>query len=437
MGEPPPLPQARRYLGWKILLAVILAVLAGAEFYNCVFCCDHDFLWHCGFGNSFLNDRVYARMGQHYLPARAMLDAATCWMPYYLNRTLWFTATCAGLALCVPFWSHVGGHKSRHAATAAALALAVMSTYIHRDLAECGLQLFLLCMLTAGLWALLHNSPSLCGFWLGLATVYKVMPLLFLPYLVWKRQWRAAGWMMLFTGMFCLMPALFLGGAKNQALHQQWLNRTLARLAIEDPSENGVETPALWNRSLPLALARLVQAYPEGHPLHLDNSTGAPLATLNTHAAKRFVQAVLLILAAALAWRFRHAVDLAEGRESVASEWAAVCILVALLSPLCWLHHLVLAIPAALLFAQRAAAGQARRWQWRLAVLAAGMMLLVHRGLLSGSAWNLLSVLSPHTLAGLLLAAAALGRSEPSRTPALVAPVEATPADVFRLRAAA
>jgi hypothetical protein len=432
MGEPPPLPQASRNGWWKIPLAVTLAVLAGAEFYNCVFCCDHDFLWHCGFGNAFLNDRVYARMGQHYLPARAMLDAATSWMPYHLNRTIWFLATCAGLALCVRFWSHVGGHKARHAAAATAVALAVMSTYIHRDLAECGLQLFLLCVLTAGLWSLLRGSPSMCGFWLGLATVYKVMPLVFLPYLVWKRQWRAAGWMMLFTGFFCLLPALFLGAAKNQALHQQWLKTTLARLAIDDPSENGVEAPALWNRSLPLALARLVQAYPEGHPLHLGTSTDAPLGALDAHDAKRFVQAVLLILAAALAWRFRHAVDLVDGRESLASEWAAVCILVALLSPLCWLHHLVLVIPAALLFAQRAAAGQARRWQWGLAVSAAAMMLLVHRGLLNPSMWNTLSLLSPHTLASLLLAAAALGRSEPSRALVLSAP-----ADLFRLRAAA
>ena len=39
----------------------------------------------------------------------------------------------------------------------------------------------------------------------------------------------------------------------------------------------------------------------------------------------------------------------------MAGQWAMVCILVAELSPLCWLHHLVLAMPAMLLFAQMAA----------------------------------------------------------------------------------
>ncbi len=100
---------------------------------------------------------------------------------------------------------------------------------------------------------------------------------------------------------------------------------------------------------------------------------GIKLASLDKVTTRRVVKGTLLAIAAALAWRMRRKVDLADGRRALAGEWAMVCILIALLSPLCWLQHLVLAIPAALLFAERAAAGAAppggsgelRSWPWR------------------------------------------------------------------------
>ena len=247
------LPTRRRWLTRLATCAFLL--LAAGEFYNCVFCCDHDFLWHRNFGIDFLSNSLYESTGQHYLPARAMIDAVTAWMPYRLDRAMWFLAMCGGLAWCTRFWSLVAKPTTKNWLLPAGIALAVMATYIHRDLAECGLQLFLLCLLTAALSALLSGRPARCGAWLGLATVYKVMPLVFLPFLIWKRQWRAAAWMTVFGCFFCLLPAAFLGWEKNRDLHDEWLRNARQRLAIEDPSENGVEPPTLWNRSLPLAMA--------------------------------------------------------------------------------------------------------------------------------------------------------------------------------------
>jgi len=401
----------RRWI-WALVVCP-LVLLVAAEFYSCVFRCNNDFLWHRNFGITFLSDEVYKEFGYHYLPARAMIDAGTAWMPYRLDRAIWLLATCAGLAWCVRFWSRVGMSAGRRWGVAAAVALVATGCYLHRDLRECGLQLFLLILLTIGLWALIRGRPSLGGLSLGLATVYKVTPIIFLPYLIWKREWRAAGWMAASGCFFCLLPAVFLGWQRNLELHGQWLNFTVHTLAGEDPSENGVEPPSPRNQSLPLLLARLVQHYPADHQLHVDGQRLVQLASLDPAAAKRFVNVVLLALAVALAWRFRKSIDVDSGRQEFAREWAIICILVAVLSPLCWLQHLVLVIPAALLFAHRAAAGRARRWQWAAAALAAALMLLVHRDLLGSAAWNMLSSVAPHTVASLLLGLAVLGSALP------------------------
>ena len=286
-------------------------------------------------------------------------------------------------------------------------------TYVHRDLVECGLQILLLGFLSAALAAPVRGRPSLCGLMVGLATVYKVTPVIFLPLLVWKRQWKAAAWMAASILLFCSLPALRVGWQKNLALHGQWLQFAGRIVALADPSENGVERPNLRNQSLPLAVARLVESYPPKHPLNVDNLVAFRLASLGPRSARRVVQLVLLTLAIGLAWRFRNPVDLSDGGEALAREWAAVCILVALLSPLCWLQHLVLVIPAALVFAQSAASGQVCRWQWAAASIAAALMLLVHRDLLGPTLCDVLSIFQPHTVASLLMGAAALTGPRP------------------------
>jgi hypothetical protein len=393
-----------------------LVPLVAVEFFLCVFRYDNDFLWHRLLGISFLQDQLYDAFGHHYLPARAMIDAATAWMPYRLDRAIWLLATCAGLAWCVGFWSHFGKRPVPAWGIPALLALAVTGSYIHRDLVECGLQLFLLGLLSVALWGLLRGKSSLCGLSLGLAVVYKVTPLVFLPFLLWKRQWRAAGWMAGATVFFCLLPSVVVGWQRNIELHEKWLDFAGHLMAQDDPAENGIEPATLHNQSLPVMLARLVQDFPPGHPMYIGRGPIARWARFDPLPAKRFMQGALLVMALGLAWRFRRPISVADGGEAIAGQWSAMCILTALLSPMCWLQHLVLVIPTALLFAQYAAAGRARRWQWYVAGAATALMLLVHKDLLGVTLCDLLSSYQPHTVASVLLVALALGTPLPNRS---------------------
>jgi hypothetical protein len=63
------------------------------------------------------------------------------------------------------------------------------------------------------------RRPFLCGAALGFAGNIKYISLVFLPYLLWRRQWKAAGATVVSTLVFALAPALVSGWHQNIA---QW-----------------------------------------------------------------------------------------------------------------------------------------------------------------------------------------------------------------------
>jgi len=70
----------------------------------------------------------------------------------------------------------------------------------------------LLFFLSAGAYAMWRGHRSASGCWLAAAATYKATPVLFLPFLLWKREWKAAGTM---AGAILVLnfalPACFLG----------------------------------------------------------------------------------------------------------------------------------------------------------------------------------------------------------------------------------
>ncbi|MCI0377599.1 MAG: DUF2029 domain-containing protein, partial [Gemmataceae bacterium] len=112
---------------------------------------------------------------------------------------------------------------ARRASVAALAAAATALPFLLRDLDECGLQIFLLVMLSVAGWALARRRPLACGFCLATAAAYKVTPFLFLPYLMWKRQWQAAAWMAVFVGAWFLAPAVYLGWEQTIDCHERWV----------------------------------------------------------------------------------------------------------------------------------------------------------------------------------------------------------------------
>jgi hypothetical protein len=173
-----------------------------------------------------------------------------------------------------------------------------------------------------------------------------------------------------------------------------------------------------------MAIARYLQTYRPGHPLFVPrNEDLLPDGTVPAQARPHplFVQfldlpaptagavttVLLLFFGLILAIRYRHPWIRPDFRGDFASEWAGVVGLCALLSPLCWSHHMVLFIPA--VFASiRVDLGGAPRWRV-IAMWVAALLILGHQRELVGR--NLCWILDSYklqTVAALILIALVL-----------------------------
>lgn len=394
---------------FQLTALAVLGLALLVEGYLAVVIRDNDFLVHRRFGEAFLNGQPLHAGQSHYLLSRGMMNGLTAWLPYFTHRALHFGAAVGAFILTLVWWHRITAagrpelSRPGLAFAAGVFTLVLVGCYVQRDLDDCGLQLFLLFFLTAALYALWRGSALGCGFWLGLATAYKVTPVIFLPYLIWKREFRAAGWMAAFFVLFNLAPAVYLGWETTRHYHVYWLKWSASCLASADPSVNPLEPPRHLNQGLQMAVARFLQTYPPGHRLHLEHPTFVQFGDFEPHQAKRGVQFVILTLGVALAWRFRRRHSLPAQGAGLAHEWAAATALCAILSPLCWLQHLSLVVPCVFLWMQSWLAGLPRpRWHGLVMGTAALFVLGVHREFVSKPVYEVLVSYKLHTIAALL-----------------------------------
>ncbi|MBI1900784.1 MAG: DUF2029 domain-containing protein [Planctomycetia bacterium] len=371
---------------------IVLAVALLVEAYFAVFVRRNDFVCHYNFGRDFLAGNPYGHLGNIYPLARAMFNGLLSLPNYYVSRAICLAAAVAGLAWSLWTWRRVA-QAGRPIAPSlqfptVLVSLIILAPLLIRDLDECGLQLLLLTMLTAGMAAVHSGRPGWAGFWLAAAASYKANPILFLPLLLWKREWKAAGWMAAWIVLLGFLPAAYLGWDTTLAGHRHFLAHSILRLrntTDAHPSLPGTELPKHDNECLPAAIARFVETYPAGHPLYIDHPLFFQFGHLPLAQAKAVVTGAILLLGAGIAWSMRRRWN-APSRESGTSlpaEWAVACVFCALLSPLCWKQHLVLLLPCVYLLARDLLATPRGRLSRGIVVGATAVVLLgMRRGLI-------------------------------------------------------
>lgn len=67
-----------------------------------------------------------------------------------------------------------------------------------------------------------RKNIALGALLLALGINFKILPLLFVPYLLWRGQFKAFGWIALFSIVFIMLPAFLLGYDFNMQLHREW-----------------------------------------------------------------------------------------------------------------------------------------------------------------------------------------------------------------------
>jgi hypothetical protein len=332
-------------LGW-----IAVAAMWIIQSYAGVFRRDNDFLWHVERGQQFLTGRPSDNQSQWYPLARYAWDAGLTLVPYRVARGISLLVGTAAFVATIVLWRRMLAARWPISPTASrrAMLIAVLlgSPYVRRDLDDCGIHLLLLFFCTSVVYGCHARRGVTAGVFGALAASYKPTAVFLWPFLIWKRQWKAAVAMPIAVIGLNLLPAFFLGWDETIRYHRATADVYRRAAANRDCLANALEAPRHENQSLPFAVARFLQSVPADHELHLEHPLFLQFGRLAPEQGNLVVKGTLLLIAAWFAWRTRTVFVRRSPTPTFAAEAAAAFVLVALVSPLCWKQHLVLLLPA-------------------------------------------------------------------------------------------
>src|SRR5437868_12008925 len=229
-----------------------------------------DFHYHWQLGNDLLNGRsLYLGPGggapnypNPYPPFWAMVHAPLTIFSAHLAQILLFLPLYLG-SLGLLLWTlhrltqpHLPLDRTREF-WATALAMLIAVQFLARDMAECGVNIALVGLAWFAIYAWTRHRDWLGGASLGLAIALKMTAALFVPYFLWKRQWKMAGAATGFAILFSIAPVLIRGPSLFAEDLRQWV--TVVRgIGSEDASLHVIGQEATRNFSLRPTLTRLM-----------------------------------------------------------------------------------------------------------------------------------------------------------------------------------
>lgn len=239
------------------------------------------------------------------------------------------------------------------------------------------LSFFVLALVLGASQALDRERPRWAGVLLGLTALLKLLPGIFLVWLLLKRRWSAAAALVGTVVALAFLPALAaFGWQRTLAYHRQWWSYNVAGDAAR-----GLLNPELRehfidhrNQSIAQVLARLTWAE---HPYRVRWQPAQLAPQTCTRAAYGIAGGLLIVLARRTRRRWQE-LDV-HGRHA---EVAAYAIAMLALSPLVRQYYLVWVLPALVLFAREALlkeqwhAGSTRALRARIGWLGLGTWLI-------------------------------------------------------------
>jgi hypothetical protein len=218
---------------------------------------------------------------------------------------------------------------------AKALAVVLSLRPIMGDLTHGNINLFILFLVMAALFAFHRNRDLLAGVILGLAIACKVTPALFLPYFLWKRSWLTlAGCALGLVLFLVVVPGLFLGMEWNLELVTSWYDCMVRPFLVA-----GDVTTDHPNQSLPGLLFRWLT------PRASFFDKGVPQGYLNVTemdplVVRWLMKGCMAVFAALIVWSCRTPTQPRHGWR-LAAEFGLVLVGMLLFSERTWKHHCV------------------------------------------------------------------------------------------------
>ncbi len=135
------------------------------------------------------------------------------------------------------------------------LSFLITAVHIHRELELGNINLLLLLILLGSLHALLVKRHIFSGVLLGIAILVKPHFIVFLPWLLLRKEWRAIAIVPVCLIAGFLLPVLITGWEQNLAFHREWLQTML----VHNSDVQLVENPNTLHRWIWVAgLGRLI-----------------------------------------------------------------------------------------------------------------------------------------------------------------------------------
>jgi alpha-1,2-mannosyltransferase len=311
------------------------------------------------------------------------LAGALVW--YYLKVAM----ALACLAWCIRL---VETPESPFPVWAKMLAVALSLRPILGDLTHGNINIFVLFLVTASLFAFSRRRDGLAGLILALAIAAKVTPALFVIYFLWKRAYRTLAGVGVGLGLFFFVVPSAIFALQSGSLAEGWqtnqesLMSWLRGMVFPYLFDNTV-TSVHQNQSLPGLLTRLLTDSASFHEWRIDGYVPVAshhLADWSPVVVKRIVQVCQVAFLAAMVWLCRQSVHPAGPTEPrrgwrLSAEYSLILIGMLLFSERTWKHHCVtLLLPVAVVcYGIAAVPMTTRRRRGIIACLAFAMLAML------------------------------------------------------------
>ncbi len=314
-------------------------------------------------------------------------------------RATWLALSAAALVAALALVARLvarGPDDTRDAGvpvlgSAAALAPLLLSArYVVSNFEHLQINILMFLLTLGGLALIARRREAVGGLALGAAAALKVMPILFVPYLLWRRRWRAALWTLLGAAALSLSPGLVYGWSRLASYGRSWLAALHVGWSV---GKMNLSVYAMWDRIL-------------GHGIVPFSVPGVNELLPSRSAAVTLALGLSLATVSGLAlWTFRAARP--DDRRAELAEWSIVFLVAALFGTVAWKAYLVvLLLPNALLLDVWRSGDfdrATRRGARRVALAAFAIGVLTTDGLIGSSlAWRL-EMGSVVTMAALLM----------------------------------
>ncbi len=286
------------------------------------------------------DEDIYDRYNYPNPPIMALLLEPIAQLPPLAGSLCWFYLKLA-LTMIALGWVFrlVESPGQPFPVWAKALTILLSLRPVMGDLTHGNVNLFILFLVVAALYAFHRGRDWTAGITLALAMCCKVTPALFVPYFLWKRAWKTlAGCAVGLVLFLVVVPGLCLGNEHNLTSLQSWVGRMITPYVVQ-----GTVTSDHLNQSLPGLVFRLATDNPsvvddKGRPPRFDN-----LAHLDPRLAGWLIKGCMALFAALIVWSCRtptHALDDRQGWR-LAAEFSLVVLGMLLFSERTWKHHCV------------------------------------------------------------------------------------------------